>query len=74
MMKMYSNQAKPNQICSRQQLEQLIWLLYFAGYKHMCRFQSILIYQQPIIAELEYKFRLDDDSLVTSLIEYDIFR
>ena len=40
----------------------------------MCRFHSNLIYQQPIIAELEYKLRLDDDSLVTSPIEYDLFR
>ena len=44
------------------------------GYRHMCRFQSRLVYEQPIMSELEYVLRLDDDSMILRQIKYDIFR
>ena len=43
------------------------------SYRHMCRFQSKLIYEQPIMQNLEYYWRLDDDSLILRPIEYDVF-
>ena len=39
----------------------------------MCRFQSKLIYEQPIMQNLEYYWRLDDDSVLLRTIEYDVF-
>ena len=44
------------------------------GYRHMCRFQAIGIYDQPIMRRLDYAWRLDDDSFIRSDIPYDIFR
>ena len=45
------------------------------GYRHMCRFQAKTIYEKPILAieKLEYIWRLDDDSVITKPIAYDIF-
>jgi alpha 1,2-mannosyltransferase len=45
-------------------------------YRHMCRFQAVQIYQEPIIdtEELEYVLRLDDDSMFTRPVGYDMFR
>ena len=47
---------------------------YRIGYKHMCRFQSKTLYDQPIMRFLDYSWRLDDDSLILSAINYDIFK
>ena len=44
------------------------------GYRHMCRFHSKLVYEQPIMSHLEYYWRLDDDSSITRPITYDIFQ
>ena len=44
------------------------------GYRHMCRFQCKLLYQQPIVEHLDFIWRLDDDSSIKSDIKYDIFR
>ena len=44
------------------------------GYRHMCRFQAMGIYEQPIMKNLDYAWRLDDDSFIQSEIPYDIFR
>jgi alpha 1,2-mannosyltransferase len=46
------------------------------GYKHMCRFQAKTIYEQPIMQaeELEYVWRLDDDSFLRRNVTYDPFR
>ena len=44
------------------------------GYRHMCRFQAMGIYEQPIMKSLDYAWRLDDDSMLRSNIPYDIFR
>ena len=44
------------------------------GYRHMCRFQAMGIYDQPIMRHLDYAWRLDDDSFILSDIPYDIFR
>lgn len=41
------------------------------GYKHMCRFYAIQIYD--ILSEFDYFLRLDDDSYLESPIKYDIF-
>ena len=43
-------------------------------YRHMCRFQAKLLYEQPIVQDLEYIFRLDDDSFMTHNITYDLFQ
>ncbi len=43
------------------------------GYRHMCRFNSKLLYQHPIIEGLEYLWRLDDESLITQPVSYDVF-
>ena len=47
---------------------------YPVGYKHMCRFHSLGVYEQPIIKQLDYTWRLDDDSFILSNINQDIFR
>jgi alpha 1,2-mannosyltransferase len=44
------------------------------SYRHMCRFHSKLVYEQPIMSALDYALRLDDDSLILRPISYDIFR
>ena len=44
------------------------------GYKHMCRFHSLCVYEQPIMKQLEYIWRLDDDSFILSNINQDLFR
>ena len=40
----------------------------------MCRFHSLCVYEQPIMKQLEYTWRLDDDSLILSNINQDLFR
>ena len=40
----------------------------------MCRFQAKLLYEQLIVQDLEYIFRLDDDSFITHNITYDLFQ
>ena len=44
------------------------------GYRHMCQFQSKLIYEQPLVENLDFIWRLDDDSFILSEIKYDIFK
>jgi alpha 1,2-mannosyltransferase len=44
------------------------------GYRHMCRFHAITIYDEPILATLRYVWRLDDDSYILRPIGYDVFR
>jgi len=46
------------------------------GYRHMCRFHAMKIYDEPILASdtLDYIWRLDDDSLLTKPVKYDVFR
>ena len=44
------------------------------GYRHMCRFHAKLLYEQPIIARLQYLWRLDDDSFITSPVGYGVFK
>ena len=39
----------------------------------MCRFQAKGVYEQPIMAGLEYAWRLDDDSRLLRPIDYDLF-
>ncbi|XP_013386701.1 glycolipid 2-alpha-mannosyltransferase-like [Lingula anatina] len=46
----------------------------FPGYNHMSRFHARLVAQQPILANITWYFRLDDDSLLQDYITYDIFR
>ena len=43
------------------------------GYRHMCRFFSGWLYDQPIIKNYEYYLRLDTDSFILSQVPYDIF-
>ncbi|MDD2921952.1 MAG: hypothetical protein PHQ36_06665 [Anaerolineales bacterium] len=42
------------------------------GYKHMCRFYVMQIYE--FVKDFEYILRLDDDSFLESPIKYDIFK
>ena len=44
------------------------------SYRHMCRFQAKLVYEEPIMEGLEYYWRLDDDSLINEPIKYDVFQ
>ncbi|XP_013387234.1 glycolipid 2-alpha-mannosyltransferase 2 isoform X2 [Lingula anatina] len=44
------------------------------GYRHMCRFQSVLVSQQPILQPIEWYWRLDDDSELLSDVTYDVFK
>ena len=44
------------------------------GYRHMCRFHSKLVYEQPIMRLLDYAWRLDDDSELPYPIEVDVFQ
>lgn len=41
------------------------------GYKHMCRFNSIVVYD--FLSDYDYALRLDDDSYIMSEITNDIF-
>jgi len=46
------------------------------GYRHMCRFHAVTVYQQPIMGPaswIEYAWRLDDDSFLYRPINYDLF-
>ena len=43
------------------------------GYRHMCRFHAKSVYEQAILTGLEYAWRLDDDSLLPAVINYDLF-
>ena len=43
------------------------------GYRHMCRFHSKLVYEQPIMRLIDYAWRLDDDSELRSSINVDLF-
>jgi hypothetical protein len=42
------------------------------GYKHMCRFYTLQIYDY--IKEYDYVLRLDDDSYIQSPIHFDLFK
>lgn len=43
------------------------------SYRHMCRFHAKNVYEQAILTGLEYVWRLDDDSLLPAVINYDLF-
>jgi alpha 1,2-mannosyltransferase len=43
------------------------------SYRHMCRFQAKSVYEEPILAGLEYVWRMDDDSELLSAVEFDVF-
>ena len=45
------------------------------GYRHMCRFHANTVYTHPIFQDLEFAWRLDDDSLLLGPnIDYDVFK
>ena len=44
------------------------------GYRHMCRFHAKGVFELDILKVLQYIWRLDDDSLLTRPIRYDLFR
>ncbi|MFZ3060709.1 MAG: hypothetical protein WA102_13365 [Candidatus Methanoperedens sp.] len=44
------------------------------GYRHMCRFFSGLIYQNPALKDYDYYWRLDTDSFLLDKVDYDVFR
>ena len=43
-------------------------------YRHMCRWQSMLVQYEGVLLEYDYYMRLDDDSEITDTIPYDIFQ
>ena len=43
------------------------------GYRHMCRFHSKLVYELAVMRDLEYAWRLDDDSTLLRNVSYDLF-
>ena len=49
--------------------------LHGLEYRHMCRFHANTVYTHPIFQDLEFAWRLDDDSLFLGPnIEYDVFQ
>ena len=44
------------------------------GYRHMCRFHVKGVYEQGILQGFDYHWRLDDDSLLTRRVHYDVFK
>jgi len=44
------------------------------GFRHMCRFFSGLIFQQHILKDYDYLWRLDTDSFLLDKIDYDMFQ
>jgi len=44
------------------------------GYRHMCRFFAGMIYNQSILKDFDYYWRLDAHSYILKSIEYDIFK
>ena len=54
-------------------LSEMIPCMSSIGYRHMCRFQAKLVYQQPILEDLDYYWRLDDDSFLMGPVPYDLF-
>jgi alpha 1,2-mannosyltransferase len=45
----------------------------YVSYRHMCRFQAKSVYEEPILAGLEYVWRMDDDSELLSTVQFDVF-
>ena len=43
------------------------------GYRHMCRFNAKLVYEQSIMQGLDYHWRLDDDSYLLRPVTFDPF-
>ena len=43
------------------------------GYRHMCRFMSVPIFQHPAVKNYDYLWRLDTDSFLLDKIDYDVF-
>ena len=44
------------------------------GYRHMCRFHAITVYRHPIMmSDVQYAWRLDDDSFLYRALSYDPF-
>ncbi|ELU17832.1 hypothetical protein CAPTEDRAFT_53752, partial [Capitella teleta] len=44
------------------------------SYRHMARFHAKVVYEYPIVRYFDYLFRLDDDSVITSRVEFDLFQ
>jgi len=43
------------------------------NYRHMCRFFFMGLYEQPIMREYDWYWRLDTDSFILDKINYDVF-
>lgn len=43
------------------------------GYRHMCHFFANDIFLRPELADYDYQMRLDDDSLILSPLEFNVF-
>jgi hypothetical protein len=44
------------------------------SYRNMCRFNTLLVYEEEIFNGLDYYWRLDTDSVFTREISFDIFK
>jgi len=44
------------------------------GYRHMCRFYAVDIFKHPIISSYKYYMRIDDDSVIRTPINTNIFK
>ncbi|MDP6671139.1 MAG: hypothetical protein QGI60_04980, partial [archaeon] len=44
------------------------------GYRHMCRFFTGAIYQQPALREYDWYWRFDTDSFLLGKVDYDVFK
>lgn len=43
------------------------------GYKHMCRYNSALFATMSLFDQVDYMWRLDDDSILSAPVKYDVF-
>lgn len=44
------------------------------GYRHMCRFHTRLVFEHPIMKNVAWYLRIDDDSKILEKIDYDLFK
>lgn len=49
-------------------------LSFSVGYRHMCRFYTGAMYNEPCLQGTDYYLRLDNDSFILSPVKYDIFK
>jgi hypothetical protein len=44
------------------------------GYRHMCRFFAVSVFEHPALRGYDWYWRLDTDSFILNRVDYDVFR